>query len=128
MSIEIQLDGSTISRTEFPVCRAERDRPESQGQHIGRIRFSFKPSRSIVWKGYRDEKDVTKAGQTLDADIWQAGADPDALVIGVSFSDRNAIHMNTIHIAHPTRRDESEVAQGLNVISFPVTIEGGSQK
>jgi hypothetical protein len=52
--------------------------------------------------------------------IWQAGADPDVLVIGLSFSDGHMIYMNTLHIAHPSQRDESEVATGLTVVTYPV--------
>jgi len=121
MAIEVRLDGATICKAEFPVCHADRERVESQGQWIGKIRFSFSPSRSIIWKGYRDTTDITKAGQVLKADLWQAGADPDDLLIGVSFSDQNTIYMNTIHIAHPTRRDESEIAKGLTVVTYPLT-------
>jgi len=120
MGIEIQLDKSTIYQSVFPVCRVDRASPVSQGQRIGKIRFTFKPGRPIVWEGYRDTKDTTEAGQLLEADIWQAGADPDDLLIGLSFADARSIHMNTIHIAHPSRRDESEVAAGLTVATFPV--------
>ena len=120
MAIEVQLDGATVFMAEFPVCRADRESVVGQGQRIGRIRFSLTPVRPIVWEGYRDARDITKAGQVLDGDLWQAGADPDDLLIGVSFSDGHAIYMNTIHIAHPTRPDESEIAGGLKVVTYPL--------
>ena len=128
MAIEVRLDGATVCKAEFPVCRADRESVESQGQRIGKIRFSVSPLRSIVWRGYRDATAITKAGQVLEADLWQAGADPDDFLIGVSFSDHNAIYMNTIHIAHPTRRDESEIAKGLTVVTYPLTNGGEGKK
>jgi len=125
MGIEVQLDKTTIYQSEFPVCRADRASPVSQGQRIGKIHFTFKPSRSIVWEGYRDTKDTTKAGHVLEADIWQAGADPDDLVIGLSVADARSIYMNTVHIAHPSQRDVSEVAAGLTVVTYPVVAATG---
>lgn len=81
--------------------------------------FSFRSGRPVVWDGYRDQKDRTAAGQVIEASLWQAGAEPDAVLIGVSFSTPDRVLMNTIHIAHPDRRTESTVAAGLTVSSYP---------
>jgi hypothetical protein len=70
-----------------------------------------------VWKGYRDEDNTTKPNQKIEGAIWLAGADPNALFLGVSCIANNKIYMNTIHIAHPSRRDVSEIASGLVVIT-----------
>jgi hypothetical protein len=120
MGIEIQLDDTIVYQSVFPVCRVDRADPVSQGQRIGKIHFTFRPGRPIVWEGYRDTKDTTKAGHLLEADLWQAGADPDDLIIGLSFADARTIYMNTVHIAHPSQRDESVVAAGLRVVTYPV--------
>ena len=61
----------------------------------------------------------TAAGRPLEVDLWEAGADPDALLIGAAVSDGDTLRMNTIHIAYPTKRAETEIAGGLFVVSNP---------
>lgn len=118
MTLEVQLDGRTLYKSTFPLCRAVRKSPASQGQ-TARVEFHLHPGRAIRWSGYRDEPETTKPGQTIEADLWQAGADPDALLIGISFSSRSTIYMNTILVAHPHRRDETTLAKGLVVTTYP---------
>jgi hypothetical protein len=118
MTIEAQLDGVTISRTIFPICHTLRDSiPIREPQKT--IEFSFRPKRSIVWTGYRDENDETKANKLINGSFWQAGADPDALLIGVSFIASDRILMNTIHISHTVKRESSEIARGLVIVTYP---------
>lgn len=123
MALEVHLDQRVLYQSAIPLCHAARGSPASQG-HERRISFGFTPHRAIEWKGYRDEPDVTGPEDELDADIWLAGADPDALILGVSFRTADAIYMNTVHIAHPSQRDETELANGLVLITTPA--EGGS--
>ena len=118
MTLEVRFDKRTVEKVVLPLCRAARDSSDSQGE-TSRIEFSFKPNRPLVWAGYRERADRTPAGQLLEGYIWQAGADPDWLTIGVSFMTRSRVLMNTIHIAHPDRRDESTIAKGLSLITYP---------
>ena len=121
MTLEVRLDKTVLYRSSFPLCRADRyplNRVNSQG-HTNDIHFSFRPQRPILWEGYRDTSDTTAAGQLIKCDLWQAGADPDDLLFGVSFVSAHTIYMNTIHIAHPDKRDETEIAKGLFVVSHP---------
>ena len=92
----------------------------SQGQ-AGRIEFAFAPRHEIRWSGYKDTADRSRAGQLLEVNVWQAGADPDAMTIGVSVMTLKTIFMNTVHIAHSDRRDESTLAPGLTLETYPVT-------
>ena len=124
MGLEVTLDGATLYRGEFPICRAARASRSGQGQEAGRVRFLVKPDRSITWVGYREPAAVSTPGHLLNADIWQAGADAEDLLLGVSVSDERDIFMNTIHIAHPGKRDESSIADGLKVVTFPVNLRG----
>jgi hypothetical protein len=55
----------------------------------------------------------------IEGNIWEAGADPDALTLGVSFVNGNRILTNTVHIAHPAARNESVVATGLVIRTYP---------
>ena len=116
MKLEVRLDEKIIYQSSFPLCQAKRSSDHSQGQSR-QLHFTFNAPRTIVWQGYRDEDNTTNPNQVIEGDIWLAGADPDALLLGVSFIAHNTIYMNTIHIAHPTRRDVSEIASGLVIIT-----------
>lgn len=120
MTLEVKLDGTTISKTTFPICHALRDSLTSNnGNEQKRIEFPFRSKRTIVWTGYRDESDETKADELVEGSIWQAGADPDCLIIGVSFFSGDKILMNTLHIAYPEKRESSEIASGLVISTYP---------
>lgn len=118
MTVEVKFDGASLSKTSVPVCRAPRGSAASQGQ-AGRTDFVFTAPRGITWTGYRDAADRTRAGERIEGDLWQAGGEPDALLIGISFMTTDRILINTIHIAHPTRRDETAIARGLVVLTYP---------
>lgn len=98
--------------------RAARSNIHAKGQDK-KLSFSFTPRRAITWEGYKDEKETTPPNQRLLGDLWLAGADPDALIIGVTFRSADSNHMNTIHIAHPNKQDRSEIATGLVVVTTP---------
>ena len=119
MTLEVRLDNTAVYTTSFPVCRADRSSPLSQGQEEGHASFSFEPHHMLVWRGYRDEADTTRAHQVIEGGLWQAGADPDDLLLGVDFVVPNRIVMNTIHIAHPGAAVTSWFAQGLAVLTYP---------
>ena len=119
MMLEVRLDQRVIYKTSFPLCRAERSSTYSNGQNT-RLRFSFTPGRAIIWTGYRDKAETTAPSQTLHGDIWLSGADPTDLLLGVSFSDKDSIYMNTIHIAYPDKPNQTEVASGLTVRTTPI--------
>ncbi len=119
MALEVRLDAKTLYKGSFPICRASRSSPHSQGQE-SRVEFSFRPERPVVWRGYRDEDDRTGLNHRLECQVWQAGADPDAMVLGVTFADEQKIYMNTVHIAKPGKRDQTEVTDGLVVLTYPV--------
>jgi hypothetical protein len=125
MTLEVQVDTRVLHRSTFPLCRANREAVQSQGQ-VGRIEVTWRSNRAIVWEGYRDAADRTAANEELEVDIWQAGADPDTMILGVSAmtgnsrmpSDSRRIVMNTVHIAHPSGRDESAIASGVVVRTY----------
>ncbi len=117
MTVEIEFDHHTISQTSFPVCRSERSSVNAAGEQ-GTISFSFIAGHPIVWRGYRDEDDTTHASQRITGDIWEAGADPDALILGVGFRVPDRLTMNTLHIAHPGKTDTTQVTRGLLVITY----------
>lgn len=118
MTLEVRFDNALIQKDSFPLCRAARISPAGQGQ-AGRIEFSFSPRRDIVWSAYREGRERSRAGQAIELDVWQAGADPEALTLGVSVMASDRILMNTVHIAHSDRRDVSTIARGLTLATYP---------
>ena len=122
MALEVQLDGVTLSKTAFPVCHAERGATVEEPQKA--LSFSFKPKHAIAWmsgSGITVTPIKTKPNQPIEASvqIWQARADHDWLTIGLSFYSDDGILMNAIHIAHLKRRDRTEIAAGLVVLTCP---------
>lgn len=117
MTLEVRFDRTIVQKASFPVCLAPRDGADSQGQS-GRMAFVFTARRMVVWTGYRETSDRSRAGQALEFTVWQAGADPEALILGVSVMTADRILMNTVHIAHPDKRDESTIAAGLTIATY----------
>jgi len=119
MKLEVRLDQKTIYQSSFPACRTDGLSTNNVGQKKI-LAFVFNAPRAIVWQGYRDEDNTTNPDQEIEGNIWLAGADPDAMILGVSFVSRGAIYMNTLHIAYPDRRHVSEIEPGLVVITEPI--------
>jgi hypothetical protein len=118
MVLEVRLDAKVIYTSSFPICHAVEP-PRDKGFESKRLEFKFASPRALVWRGYRSDRETTRAGLELDGNVWQAGADCDDLLLGVSFMDAEAIYMNTVHIARPFHRDTTQIADGLFVITFP---------
>ena len=110
LGLIVKLDGEPIYRSKFPVCRNNGPTPTAQER---KIVFHFKGGH--VFQGeYR-----TSRTQTIEANIWQAGADPDALLLGVTFvSDR--VLLNTSHIAKSDGTSVSQLDSGIVVKTFPL--------
>jgi hypothetical protein len=119
MKLQVRFDDKVVYESTFPICHAPRSSIHARGGDK-KLNFSFNPQRSITWLGYKDESEKTSPKQSLVGDLWLAGADPDALLIGVSFSSARSIYMNTIHIAQPGKQDQTQIAPGLVVVSMPV--------
>jgi len=118
MTLEVRFDKQVVYTASMPLCRMHRQaKTEEKPARV--LDVPFEAPRSIKWEGYRDAPDITKQGQRLHLNLWQAGANPNDLIIGVSAIDNATIYMNTVHIAHPDRRDETEIAQGLVIVTYP---------
>lgn len=118
MKIELRLDKTLLFDATFPLCQAERGGVAGQGAD-GRVDFTFKAPRAIIWEGYHDH-DKSKVNDSIEVNFWLAGSDPDRLAIGASFVDPKRILMNGLHLASPTRRSQTEMAKGLVVVTYPI--------
>jgi hypothetical protein len=113
MGIQIALDGKVIYRSSFPVCPIGDRSKEVQK----RVVFSIKGGH--VFQGEHH----TTPTQTIEGNIWQAGADPGVILLGVSFDSQNQILLNTIHIAKVGRESRTEIDRGLIIRTFPSTLQ-----
>lgn len=117
--LEVRLDDKTILTTTFAVVQTRRATIPKRS-YAKKIRFSFKPQRSIVWSGYRDEDIVSPAKKRVECEIWMAGADESGLILGACFDKPSAILMNALHLALSTREAHCEIAEGLTIVTTPV--------
>jgi hypothetical protein len=107
LGLVVLLDGQAVYRSEFPVCRNSQSTPGRK------IVFHIKGGH-VFRGGYR-----TSPTETIEVNIWQAGADPNALSLGVRFaSDR--VLLNTIHVAKPESTSVSQPDQGIELRTFPL--------
>jgi hypothetical protein len=112
MRLEVLLDGKIIYRSSFPICRANTGSNPAEGRQRT-IAFYFKGGR--VFQGEYH----TARTQIIEGNIWQAGADPDAMLLGVSFSSKKQVLLNTIHVAKPDSVSASEIDRGIVVRTLP---------
>jgi hypothetical protein len=113
LRIEIVLDGKRIHRSSFRVCRMQspdapllKEEPE--------VAFSFRSGR--VFRGEHS----TNPNEMIEANIWQAGAEPEGLLVGISFSTKSRILLNTVYFANAERATESQLDRSLLIRTYPV--------
>jgi hypothetical protein len=121
VALRVRLDGKTVYATSLRLCRWERRFAD------GKASFRFTPSRPLIWYGYRsdggdgtkDPGDQTAAGTKLTIGFWQAGGESDVIELGYSVAARDGIHMNSIHLASPTKPSTTTLAPGLILETRP---------
>jgi len=110
LGVTVRLERKVLYRGVLPICRASRDAED------GRVEFHF--AGGHLFQGeYR-----TSSTDSIEGDIWQAGGEPDALILGISFDTKKQILLNTLHIARPDRQTSSELDKGLFITTHPVTV------
>jgi hypothetical protein len=116
MGVEVTVDGKSVFKSSFPICKTTNAPADSRDGKQRILAFTFKGGRT-----FQGEYQTTSA-EPVEGNIWQAGADADGLLLGVSFVSKkqNQILLNTIHIAQPDRRSAEEVDTGIFVETFPV--------
>lgn len=113
LAIRVALDGKSLFHRVVPICRtANRDKRS--------LTFAFKAPRRISWAGYGDTDLRTSKAERIEGDIWLAGGEPEELLLGISFSTKTTIVMNTVHRAKAAEQSESEIEKGLVITTEPV--------
>ena len=114
MGVQVLLQGKAIYRSQSRVCRMEWTDANSERESLARTTFHF-PGGHTFQGEY-----PTRRTETIEGTIWQAGADPDAILLGVSLMTRDQVLLNTVHILKPGRATESELDRGLVIKTYPI--------
>ena len=112
MAVEVRVDGRLQKRAVIPLCHLRRAEIKRR-QYSTKLHFQLRGGRT-----FHDEYTTARA-ETIDGDIWQADADPDAVILGVSFSTGRQVLLNTVYILVPGRRGAVTVDRGIDVSSYP---------
>lgn len=121
LAIDVPLDAQSVYHAEVPICRTVRTSGATRQENDG-FSFTFTTVRQITFSGHRSANDVVPAGTQLKMDIWDAGAAPDALILGVSVSGPKIALVNTLVIAKPEAVSSTEIATGLAITTRPVEL------
>lgn len=116
IALSVAFDHRLIRAETIPICRAKRGSAAARGQDR-QVSFPFLPKRTMLWQGYPvpGTTEESPASARLRIDIWEAGAEPDALILGVSVSGDRGTYMNTLVPVRLDRPNRSLVGDGLVV-------------
>jgi hypothetical protein len=108
LRVTVRLEHKLLYEGLLPICRGKRDAED------GRVEFHFS-SNHLFGDQYR-----TRKSDTIEGDIWQAGGETDALMLGVSLATRKQVMLNTLHLAKPDKQTSAELDNGLYITTSPV--------
>jgi hypothetical protein len=108
---QVAVDARTIADTTIAVCRAREDRIVGPANPR---RLSFVFSARHRWQG----EFLTTNSDTITCDVWQAGADPRMVILGISFDTRRQVLLNSVHLLDPNRRRERAQDRGVVTTTF----------
>jgi hypothetical protein len=110
LGVTVRLQHKVLYRGVLPICRGSRNAEN------GRVEFHF-PGGHLFQGEYR-----THSTDSIEGDIWQAGGEPDALILGISFDTKKQILLNTLHVARPDKQTSSELDKGLFITTYPIPV------
>jgi hypothetical protein len=108
LDVTVRIGSKVLDHAILPICQGNRDAED------GRLSFHISGS-ELHRHGYS-----RRSSDSIEADLWQAGGDPDALILGFSLESTGQIHLNTLHIAKPDAKVSSDFGRGLTITTFPV--------
>ena len=118
LRLELLIEGQAVYQTEFRACHMERTAALTDAEQQ-KMRVFYFPGGHTFQGTYH-----TTTQEKIEGSIWQAGADPDALLLGVSFTAPGAhgqILLNTIHIAKPGKESRSLLDRGVVIKTYPIS-------
>ncbi len=83
------------------------------------IRFSFRGRAALFGKEFR-----ALGTQEIEGNIWRAGGELDAFLLGVSFATTDRVLLNSIHVAEAKKASRTTLAGGLVIRTTSVRAAG----
>jgi hypothetical protein len=114
MRVDVRLAARSLYSHAFPTCRLRRPEiPAESPQKV--LVFSFRSSAALFGVEFSPLGTVE-----IEGNIWRAGGETDAILLGVSFATANRILLNSIHVARAATPSQSSLAKGLTVSTTAV--------
>lgn len=107
MLVEVLFDGKRVFTSSFPLCLMRRARTESEPKHDN-LPFFFKAPARIFGAEF------ASLGTTqIDGNLWEAGNEQDRVLLGVSFTAKDHIFLDTVYPASARAASQAELADRL---------------
>ena len=107
--IEVTLDGKRIYGSKFRICHASEHSQPVKSQRT--LVFNVAgPHRSLFGEPRKE---------ALEGNVWQAGRDPNGIVLGVSFAGPERVWCNSLHVLDPNKASKTVLTRGLIVRTSP---------
>jgi hypothetical protein len=114
VAVEVLLDGKSIYHSRVRACQMIRTDANTEREQKVKTSFHFSGGHS-----FQDTHPTAKT-ETIEGSLWQAGADPDDILLGVSFLAHDQVLLNTTHIVRLNKSTESNLDTGLVIKTYPV--------
>jgi hypothetical protein len=109
MHVDVQLNGRALYSNSFPACTMRReDVPVESPQKL--LEFFFRGHAGLFGAEFDRLGTVD-----IEGNIWRAGGEADALLLGISFATPDRVLLNSVHIATARSAARSTMAKGLVV-------------
>ncbi len=110
LGVTVLLERKVLYRGVLPICRGGRKTED------GRATFHF--AGGHLFQGVYS----TRSTDSIEGGIWQAGGEPNALILGISLDTKKQVLLNTLYIAKPDRQTSSELDKGLSITTHPLSV------
>jgi hypothetical protein len=108
IQMEVMFKQKPIYQASFPACAMRREEKLALEEPQRILAFFFQAPASLFGNEYK-----RLGTRRIEGNIWEAGSDPDAILLGVSFDTGNQILLNTIHVAEIDKPTQTTLASGL---------------
>jgi hypothetical protein len=113
MGIRITVEGQIVYRSTFRACRILNNEPN---------KYDEKGMREFYFPGghtFQGEYHTTNR-EKIEGDIWEAGADPADILLGVTFSTRRRELLNSVYIVKPGETSKSVLDPIFVITTHPI--------
>lgn len=112
MGVNVVVDGRTVYRSRFRTCQIERTNATTEKQHDKKT-FRFSGGHTF------QNTHPTSNAESVEGNIWQAGAETDGILLGISFVAHDQVLLNTMHLVKPGKSTQSTLDRGVVIETYP---------